>query len=154
MEHHELAGRVWQRQAHSMCMATFPRGASWTAMVVALVHHSPDAPGRHETDAWDFLSSDPSHDSNSHIYAIDIIFRYYMTGGGGSAATTAGTAVPTSIQMFSDGVRVSITRGKAQLSGRGRRACTSLVSALWTTLRPSLHTSSVLTMASEGWRIT
>ncbi|CAB1107057.1 unnamed protein product [Ectocarpus sp. CCAP 1310/34] len=122
IHHHELA--KWQRQAHNMCLATFGKGellvetdfiekykheagavltcatAPSTTMMVALVHHSPDDDGRHETDAWVFVSSDPNHDFDFHIYAMDIILRYYITGDG--RAATAGTPVPT-VHIFTDG---------------------------------------------------
>ncbi|CAB1097138.1 unnamed protein product [Ectocarpus sp. CCAP 1310/34] len=60
----------------------------------------PDDDGQHETDAWVFVSSDPNHDFDFHIYAMDIILRYYITGDG--RAATAGTPVPT-VHIFTDG---------------------------------------------------
>lgn len=107
-----------------MCMATFVPGslvvatdfiekfkheagailtcstAPSTTLMVAIVHHSPDGSGRHETDAWVFASSDPNHDFDFHIYAMDVIFKHYMTGEG--RAATAGVEVPT-VHTFTDG---------------------------------------------------
>lgn len=121
IHHHELA--KWQRKAHNMCLGTFRKGelvietdfiekyrhearsvmtcatAPTTTMMVALVHHSPDG-GQHTTDAWVFVSSDPNHDFDFHIYALDIILQHYITGEG--RAATAGTRVPT-VHMFTDG---------------------------------------------------
>ncbi|CAN0331135.1 unnamed protein product [Pylaiella littoralis] len=68
-------------------------------MMVSLVHHTP-VDGKHTTDAWVFVSSDPNHDFDFHIYALDIILQHYMTGEG--RAATAGTPVPT-VHMFTDG---------------------------------------------------
>ncbi|CAB1115471.1 unnamed protein product [Ectocarpus sp. CCAP 1310/34] len=69
-------------------------------MMVALVHHSPDDDGRHETGAWVFVSSDPNHDFDFHIYAMDIILQYYIRGDG--RAATAGTPIPK-VKIFADG---------------------------------------------------
>lgn len=74
--------------------------APTTTIMVALVHHSPDGKGRHTTDAWVFLSEDKNHDFDFHIYAMDIIIKYYTEGAG--RAATAGVSVPTII-MWTDG---------------------------------------------------
>lgn len=66
-------------------------------MMVAIVRHSPDGSGLHETDAWVFVSSDPNHDFDFHIYSMDIIFKHYMTGEG--PAATPGVEVPI-VHMF------------------------------------------------------
>lgn len=122
MEHHELA--KWQRNAHNMSMLTFAHGtllvetdfiekyrheassiltcatAPTTSMMVALVHHTPDGKGRHTTDAWTFLSADKNHDFDFHIYAMDIIIKYYTEGEG--RAATAGVPVPL-VLIWTDG---------------------------------------------------
>ncbi|CAN0020459.1 unnamed protein product, partial [Pylaiella littoralis] len=74
--------------------------APTTIMMVALVHHSPDDRGEHQTDAWMFLSADPNHDFDFHHAAMDVIFEYYITGAG--SAATAGIAAPR-VHMFTDG---------------------------------------------------
>lgn len=74
-----------------------------TTMMVALVRHSPDGTGWHQTDAWVFVSIDPNHDFDFHIYAMDTILHHYTTGEGQSA--TAGTRVPT-VLMFTDGCAI------------------------------------------------
>ena len=51
-------------------------------MMVALVHHGSASDGRHETDAWIFLSADPNHDFDFHHFAMGSIIEYYMTGEG------------------------------------------------------------------------
>lgn len=71
-----------------------------TNMMMAIVHHSPDICGRHETDAWVFVSSDPNHDFDFRICAMDIIFKHYITSDGRAAA--AGVEVPT-VHTFTDG---------------------------------------------------
>ncbi|CAM9643586.1 unnamed protein product [Pylaiella littoralis] len=60
---------------------------------------SPDG-GKHTTDAWVFVPSDPNHDFDFHIYALDIILQPYIKGEG--RAATAGTRVPT-VHMYTDG---------------------------------------------------
>lgn len=52
--------------------------APTTTMMVALVHHSPDENGEHETDAWVFVSSDANHDFDFHYAAMEVIFKYYL----------------------------------------------------------------------------
>lgn len=73
--------------------------APTTTIMVSLVHHCPVG-GKHTTDAWVFVSSDPNHDFDFHIYALDIILQHYISGEG--RAATAGTRVPT-VHMFTDG---------------------------------------------------
>lgn len=73
--------------------------APTTTIMVSLVHHSPVG-GKRTTDAWVFVSSDPNHDFDFHIYALDIILQHYISGEG--RAATAGTRVPT-VHMFTDG---------------------------------------------------
>lgn len=104
MEHHALA--KWQRQSHKMCMATLRKGellvetdfieklrhearvvltsatAPTTTMMVALVHHSPDEHGEHQTGAWVFVSRDANHDFDFHHAAMEIIFNYCLTERG------------------------------------------------------------------------
>ncbi|CAB1120476.1 unnamed protein product [Ectocarpus sp. CCAP 1310/34] len=74
--------------------------APTTTMMVALVHHSPDNRGEHETDAWIFLSSDPNHDFDFHHAAMEVVVAHYTTGP--KSAATAGSAAPR-VHMFTDG---------------------------------------------------
>lgn len=74
--------------------------APTTSMMVALVHHTPDGNGRHTTDAWTFLSADRNHDFDFHIYAMDIVIKYYTEWEG--RAATAGVPLPL-LLIWSDG---------------------------------------------------
>ncbi|CAM9964471.1 unnamed protein product [Ascophyllum nodosum] len=54
-------------------------------MMVALVHHSPDGKGVHETEAWVFLSPEKQHDVDFHHYALQMMLEHYLKGEGASA---------------------------------------------------------------------
>lgn len=166
MEHHALA--KWQRQVHKMCMATLRPGellvetdfieklrhearvaltcatAPTTTMMVALVHHSPDENGEHETDAWLFVSSDANHDFDFHHAAMEVIFKYYLTGEG--SAALAGVLWPL-VHIFTDGCGEQY-KGKRNFRAVAQ-SCAGWASACCKT-SPSLRTSRVLMTASGG----
>ena len=117
-------------------------------MIAALVHHGLASDGRHETDAWIFLSADPNHGFDFHHFAMGVILEYYITGAGGTSSDEETPRVHT----YTDGCGEPY-KGKRNFEAVAKEARRRVKSLLTTTLLP-LRTSRAHTTGLVGWQRT